>query len=73
MPKKHQLFFFFSFFLFLAAQRHMELLGHESDLSHTRDLSRSCNNARSLTHCVGPGIKPVSQRSQDTTTNPFAP
>ena len=29
-------------------------------------------NARSLTHCARPGIKPVSQHSQDT-TNPVAP
>ena len=31
------------------------------------DLSRHCDNTRSLTHCAGPGIEPVSQCSQDTT------
>ena len=30
------------------------------------NLSHSCGNARSLTHCAGPGIKPVSQCSQET-------
>ena len=28
------------------------VLGQGSDLSHTRDLSHSCGNARSLTHCA---------------------
>ena len=30
-----------------------------------RDLSHTCGNARSLTHCAGPGIKPMFQHSQD--------
>ena len=32
-----------------------------SDWSHSRDLSYSCGNTRSLTHCAGPGIKLASQ------------
>ena len=32
----------------------------------------SCGNARSLTHCAGPGIKPKSQSSQDT-ADPVTP
>ena len=45
----------------------MEFLGQGSDPSHSRDLSHSCGNAGSLTHCAGPTIEPVSQSSQDTT------
>ena len=36
------------------------------------DPSRSCGNARSLTHCTGPGVEPVSQHSRDA-INPIAP
>ena len=32
--------------------------GPGSDPSHNCDLSRSCGNAGSLTHCAGPGIEP---------------
>ena len=39
----------------------MELPGQGSDPS------RSCGNARSLTHCAGRGIEPVSLHSQDAT------
>lgn len=46
------------FFAFLAALWHMELPRQGLDLSHSRDLSGSCGNARSLTHCAGPGIEP---------------
>ena len=60
-----QKFFFFFFFLFLAAPWHLEFLGQGSDRSHSCDLSHSGGNARSLTHCARPGIKPVCQRSQD--------
>ena len=42
------------------------------DPSHICDLSHSCGNAGSLTHCAGPGIKPASQRSQDA-TDPVVP
>ena len=52
-------------FWFLAALRHLEFPGQGSDLSHICDLSCSCGNARSLTHCTGPGIEPASQHSQD--------
>ena len=50
----------------------MEFPGQGSDWSHRCDLSHGCGYARSLTHCAGPGIKPVSQHSQDT-TNPVVP
>ena len=42
-----------------------------SDLSHHFNLSHSCGNARSLTHCARPGIKPMSQGSQEA-ANPVA-
>lgn len=41
---------------------HKEFLGRGSDASHSCDL-----NAGSLTHCGGPGIEPVSHRSQEAT------
>ena len=63
---------FFFFFFFLAAPWHMEFLGQGSDLSHSCDLSCSCSNAGSLTHCARPGIEPRSQHSQDA-ANPSAP
>ena len=50
----------------------MEFPGQGSDLSYSCDLSHSCGNTRSLTHCAGPGIKPVSQCFQDA-TNPIVP
>ena len=56
---------FILFFVCLTAQRHVELPGWGSELSCSCDLSRSCGNARSLTHCAERGIKPASQRSQD--------
>ena len=40
----------------------MEFPGQRSDLSY----SYSYGNARSLAHCAGPGIKPVSQHSGET-------
>ena len=64
----------FSLFLvfFWLPCRHMKFLGQGSDLSQNLDLSHSCGNARSLTHCAGPGIKSASQHSQDT-TDPVVP
>ena len=50
----------------------MEFQGQGSDPSHSCDLSHSCSDARSLTHCAGPEIKLVSQCSQDT-ANPIVP
>ena len=50
----------------------MEFPGQGSDPSQNCDLSHSYSNARSLTHCAGPGIEPASQHSQDT-TNLVAP
>ena len=50
----------------------MEFLGQGSDLSHSCDLCRSCGNPGSLTRCAGLGIKPASQRFQDTAV-PIAP
>ena len=44
----------------------MVFLGRGSYLSCSCHLSHSCSNARSSTHCAGPGIKPVSHCSQDT-------
>ena len=57
----------FCFFFFFAALRRMEFLGQESDLSRSCDLRCSGGNARSLTHCAGLGMEPVSQGSRDTT------
>ena len=62
-------FFFFFFFFW---PWHMEFLGQGSDLSHSCDLCHSCSNAGSLTHCLGLGIKPVSQWSQDA-ADPVVP
>ena len=56
------LFLFFSFFL--AAPRHMKFLGQGSDLSCSCDLSHSCSDAGSLTHCAGLWIEPASQHSK---------
>ena len=57
-------------FLFLAAPCtwHMEFPfpGQGSDPSC------SCGSAGSLTHCAGPGVKPASQPSQDT-SDPLVP
>lgn len=47
-------------------RRHMEFLGQGSDLGHSHNLSCSCGNGGSLTHCAGLGSEPVSQRSQNT-------
>ena len=57
---------------FLATPRHMELPGQGSELSRNCDPSHSCGNARSLTHCAGPGIKPRCQHSRDS-ANAVAP
>ena len=59
-------------FLVLVAPRHMEISGQGSDLSHSCDLSCNRDNVGSLTHCARPGIKPVSQCSQDA-ADPVAP
>lgn len=58
--------------LFFAAPWHMEFPGQRPDLSQSCDPSRSCNDARFLTHCSGTGIEPTSQHLQGT-TNPVAP
>ena len=55
------------YFLFLAAPRHMELPGQESDLSHGHNLSHGCGNTGSFTHGAGWGSNPWSQHSQDAT------
>ena len=74
-------FFFFCFVLFwpcrfppsfLAAPRHMEFLGQGSDLRHRCHLNHGCGSSGSLTHRVGPGIKPMSQCSQ-VATDPVVP
>ena len=53
------LFPLFIYFYFLATLRHMEFLGQRSDLS------RSCGNTGSSTHCARPGIEPAFQCSRD--------
>ena len=53
-------------FSFLAKLQHMEFLGQGSDLSC------SCSDAGSLTHCARPGIQLISQQFQDT-ASPLAP
>ena len=55
------IFFFFGY----PIPRHLAIQGQGSDLSHSCDLSRSCGNAGSLTHCARLGIEPVSQTSQE--------
>ena len=55
------LFAFGVFWSFLAAPQHMELPGQGSDVSHSHNLSHSCGNARSLTHCARPRIEHRSQ------------
>ena len=49
---------FISFFLFELHLQHKEVsLSHALNQSFSCELHNSCGNARSLTHCVGPGIK----------------
>ena len=70
-PNKHttiiqhclSFFLFFFFFPFLAAPQHVEFPGQGSDPTHSRDLSHTCCNTRSLSHCAG--IEPASQLPQD--------
>ena len=64
--KKQSPYLNFFFFSFLAAPQHMEFRGQGSDVSCNHDLSCSCGNAGSLTHCAGLGIEPATRRSQDT-------
>ena len=65
--------FLFCFsFSFLTTPQHMEFPGQGSDPSRGCNLSHSCSNTGSLTHCAGPGIKPVTQCSQDA-ADPVVP
>ena len=64
--------FLFVFFPFLVDPQHKEFSCQGSDLSHSLDQSWSCGNTRSLTHCAGLRIEPMSLCSQGT-TNPVAP
>ena len=50
----------------------MEFPGQGSYLSYSHALICSHGSAGSSTHCVGPGIEPAPQRSQDA-ANPIAP
>ena len=43
------------FFFFFATPQHMVFPGQGSDQSHSFDLSHSCGNARSPTHCASLG------------------
>ena len=63
---------FVFFFSFLTSLRHVEFPGQGTDLSHSCDLSCSCGDAGSLTHCAGLGVKPASPCSQDA-PDPAAP
>ena len=70
--------FLLPFFLFLAAPWRIEFLGQGSDLSHCCHPSRSCSNARSLTHCAGLGLNhcpsaPKMPPSYATAGTPFLP
>ena len=47
-------------------------VGQGSDSSHSCNLCHSCGNARSLSHCAEPGIKPVTQCSR-VAANPVVP
>ena len=57
---------------FLAALRHMELLGQGSELSCSLELSHRCCDARFLMHCAGLGIELHPSASQDA-ANPIVP
>ena len=59
---------FFFFFSFQATPQHMEFPGQGSDPGRSHDQSHSCNNARSLIYCTGPGIEQASQLSQEATS-----
>ena len=65
-------FFFFLFWSFLAALRHMEFLGQGTDPSCSCNLSCSCGDPGSLTHRARLGIKPAFQCSQDS-ADPVVP
>ena len=62
----------FLYLFFFGHLKHMEFSVQGSDPSRSCKLSHSCGSAGSLTHCVGLGIKPVSQHSQGT-ADPIAP
>ena len=47
-------------------------MGQGSDPSCSWDLSCSCGNARSLTHCARLGTEPASQRFQDAADSHYA-
>ena len=66
------MFLFCFIFSFGATLQPMEFLGQGSELSHSHDLSCSCGNAGSFTHCARLEIKPATQFSQDT-ADPVAP
>jgi len=63
--------FLFSFFGG-ATPRHTEFPDQKLGPSHSHDLSCSCSNDRSLTHCAGQGIESLSQCFQDA-ANPLVP
>ena len=63
--------FFFSFHFWPPCSI-WKLLGQGSDLSHSHNLSRSCGNAGTLTHCTRLGIEPATQCSQDA-ADPIIP
>ena len=64
--------FFFLFFPFLATPWHREFPGHGSDPRCSCNLSHSCGNNGSLSHCAGLGIERAFRCSQDS-TDPIVP
>ena len=50
---------------------YMEFLGQGSDPSCSCDLRHNCSNPGPLTHCAGPGVKPMPWHCRDT-ANPIA-
>lgn len=54
----------FLFFSFLATPRHMEFPWPGVRSEPQLQLKLQLGNTRSLTHCAGPGIEPVSQHSR---------
>ena len=65
--------FFFSSLLFWLPRRIWNSWARDQIyLSSSCDLCCSCRNARSLTHCAGPGVEPLSQGCRDA-THPVVP
>ena len=57
----HIYIYIFFFSTIFGTLQHMEFLGQGSDPNQGLNLSHSCGNASSLTHCARLGTKPASQ------------